>query len=373
MKKRAWPGGTAPLAPPIVQSSVFQFESLRHIRDVSEEEGEGHVYSRYGHPNAQYLEEAAAELEGAEACRAFSSGMAAMVCALLSLCRPGDHILAVGTLYGGTHLLLREQLQQMHIDTTFVPDPESAAAAVTAKTRVIVAETISNPRMDVLNFEPLAYLAERHDLFFLVDNTFASPCLCRPLEQGAHGVMHSATKYLNGHGDAMAGLLLGSRRWIEEVSRWAPQLGAVLDPFAAWLVHRSLATLSLRMQAHSANGRHAAEFLHGHLKVKQVYYPGLDNSRLADRYLPAGCSGMVGFVIDGDPEQVIAGFEHIVLAPSLADTATTVSHPASTSHKALTEEERMRAGVPWELLRLSVGIEEAEAIVADLGRGLDRI
>ena len=372
VSKGSWPFHNPPLVPPIVQASVFQFDSIAHVQAVGEGTQQGHVYSRWGHPNAEMVENALASLENGEKALAFASGMAALTAALLSLLHPGDHVVAVGSLYGGTHSLLQEQLSQYGIRVTFTGQ-EKVEDAVQSNTRVLLGETIGNPKMDVMDIRYLADIAQNHNLFLLIDNTFASPVLCRPLEWGADGVMHSATKYLNGHGDVMGGFLVGRRDWLDGVKAWAVQLGAVLDPFAAWLIQRSLQTLSLRMQAHSRNARQIAEFLVTHPKVERVYYPSIQNPELAAKYLPDGCGGMLSFVVSGDPDRVITGLERIVFAPSLADTATTISHPGSTSHKALGEEGRRALGVPWEMLRLSAGIDDPQASIADLEKGLSRL
>ncbi len=370
--RQTWPFYNPPLVPPIVQTSVFQFASIEQLQAVADGDKPGHIYTRWGNPNTDMVQDALAELEGAQQGWVFGTGMAAITAAILSLCRPGDHIVAVGTLYGGTHMLFKEQLSQFGVETTFVTqDITAIQSALQPNTKVLFGETISNPKMELLDLEPLARLANENDLFFLVDNTFASPTLCRPLEWGVHGVMHSTTKYLNGHGDAMGGALVGEAAWIENVRAWALQLGALLDPFAAWLLQRSLQTLPLRMAAHSSNALRVADFLEAHPKVQTVYYPALTQPQLAAKYLPDGSSGMISFVVKGDPDSVVQGFRQIVLAPSLADTATTVSHPVSTSHRALTETERQQQGVPYEMIRLSVGIEPVETITADLAAGLD--
>ncbi len=371
---KQWPFYNPPLSPPIVQTSVFRFQSIAELQAVADGVEPGHIYTRWGSPNCDLAQNALAALEGAEAGWVFGTGMAAIAAGMFSLCRPGDHIVAVGTLYGGTQMLCKEQLAQFGVETTFVgQDLDAVTRAIRPNTKVLFGETISNPKMELLDLEPLAKLAHQREIFFLVDNTFASPCLCRPLQWGAHGVMHSTTKYLNGHGDAMGGVLVGDAPWMEGVSVWAKQLGALLDPFAAWLLHRSLQTLQLRMDAHSRNAQQVAEFLEAHPKVAAVYYPSLTQPALAAKYLPQGSGGMISFVVDGDPDKAVQSFEHIVLAPSLADTSTTVSHPVSTSHRGLTEAEREAQGVPYAMIRLSVGIEPVETIVADLARGLEAV
>jgi len=348
----------------------------------------GYVYGRFGTPNHTMLEETLASLEGGEAGLVLSSGMGALSAFLLGGLRSGDHLVAGRDLYGATTALLREQAPRWGISVTFADPTDAAAveAAVTDRTRAVVVEAVSNPLLRLADLPGLAAVARRRGIALLVDSTFTSPALLRPLEHGATVVHHSATKYLSGHGDVTAGVLVGSRALVDSARAQAVRVGLNLGPFDAWLTLRGVRTLAVRMERHSANALELARFLAGRSEVARVHYPGLPDHPqhpLALRLLPDGFGGMLSFELVGGAPAVermftkltedgkAAGREPLIaFAPSFGDVTTTWTYPARTSHRAVSDDERAKLGIGTGLVRLSVGIEAVEDLKEALDLGL---
>ncbi len=372
-------GAGEPLAGAIYQSTVYTYPSLEALEAVYRGEEHGHIYYRQGQPNGEALEAAVAELEGAEEAAAAASGMAAISAGMLAVVSAGEHIVADRNVYGGTHALLAEELPRLGITATLVDAAELAAveAAVQPNTKLLHLEALSNPTVRVCDLPRLIALGKARGLTVSVDNTFATPALMRPIEHGADLVFHSLPKYLGGHSAAMGGVVAGRRELVEAALARLIHLGGTLGPFDAWLALGGLKTLGLRMRAHSENARAVARFLAGHQRVTRVEHPGLASHpqhAVAAALYPDGTGGMLAFEVEGGYAgaarlvRALAG--RIPLAPSLADVATTLSYPAGTSHRALTAEARAAIGISDGLLRLSVGTEDPEDILADLEAGL---
>jgi cystathionine gamma-synthase len=367
-----------PITPAIHQATVYAFSSLEELERVYQDEP-GFFYYRNGHPNAAILEETLAALEGGERCAVMSSGMAAISSALLALLRSGDHVVADRNVYGGTFALLTDDLPKLGIETTFVDaqHPDALEAAIRPNTRLLHLESLSNPTLRVADLPRLVTHGKSRGLTVSVDNTFASPALLRPLTMGADLVFHSLAKYIGGHGAVMGGAVIGNAALVTAARGKAVHLGGTMSAFDAWLGLLGVKTLALRMQAHSHNALEVARFLEAQEGVSRVDYPGLPahpQHALAANLLPHGHSGMLSFELRGGLTAAQAFVRHIApripLAPSLADVSSTLSHPASTSHRALTPEARDTIGVTDGLLRLSVGIEDPQDIIADLEWGL---
>ncbi|HET7583522.1 MAG TPA: aminotransferase class I/II-fold pyridoxal phosphate-dependent enzyme [Gemmatimonadaceae bacterium] len=339
---------------------------------------EGLRYSRYGNnPSVEQLQRRLAEIEGAEAALVLASGMGATACALLALLRPGDHLLASAWIYGGTHRLLTEELDAMGIAVTLVkPDePRAWRKAVRKKTRAVFVETPVNPTVRVLDLSPVRYLTKEHGLALVVDSTFASPVNFRPLEHGADVVIHSATKYLNGHHDVLAGAVLGTAPFIEEVRQKMIVWGQAPDPFACWLLERGLKTLDVRVRRQNENAMRLATWLESHPRVSRVHYPGLPShpEHALARTVLDGFGGMLAIELAGGgpaADRFVQRLRVFTHAPSLGGVDSLVSEPRYSSHAHLTPEERAAIGIPDGFVRLSVGIEDADDLIADLGHAL---
>ncbi|MBT9176126.1 MAG: L-methionine gamma-lyase [Firmicutes bacterium] len=377
MKRSMQPLRSRPAVPPIYQTSVFAFDSLEQVDQAFGGEAGAFVYSRYGNPSVQALEVTLAHLERTEAALVASSGMAALAIGVLSLCGQGDHIIAAQDLYGGTQALFQRDFSRWGIDVTFVDalNVSRVEDAIRPNTKLIFVETISNPLMKVADLSRLAAVKRGFGIPLMVDNTFASPVLCRPSEWGADLVMESLTKYLNGHSDVTAGAIMGSKGLIERMRSLHTDFGAVTSPFDAWLVQRSLQTLKLRMQQHCRNAVLLAEFLAAQPKVMKVHYPGLPGHpqhALAATQMSA-YGGMLSFVVEGGcygAAQVIKRLQRVDFVPSLGGTSTTVSHPAKTSHRGMTGMDRVRLGIDDGLIRVSAGLEDGDDISADFAQAL---
>ncbi|MGH7266997.1 MAG: trans-sulfuration enzyme family protein [Candidatus Rokuibacteriota bacterium] len=362
------PSASRPLAPPIHVANVYVFDDLEQVDAVWEDRRPGYVYGRFGTPNHTMLEGTLAALEGADAALVTASGMGALTALFLTALAPGDHLVAGRDLYGSTTALLREQAARWGIGVTFADATEAAAveAAMIPATRAIFVEAVSNPLLRLADLPGLAEVARHRGVPLLVDNTFPSPALLRPLEHGATAVHHSATKYLGGHGDATAGVLAGPAGLIAAARAQAVRLGLNLGPFDAWLVLRGVRTLALRMERHSANALTLARFLVERRGVRRVHYPGLSDHpqhALARKLFTAGYGGMLAFELAGGAEAVTRFFQALRLiefAPSFGDVTTTWTYPARTSHRPLSAEEQATLGIDPGLVRLSVGIEDVE-------------
>jgi len=379
-------GGELPIPGPISLATVYAFRDLHHMRAVFEGFEGGSSYGRYGTRNHGELERALAELEGGPdvpflvVAQVAGSGMAAILLALLGALKSGDHVVATQDCYGGTLTLLQGDLPRLGIRTTFVDTDDLAAVerAIEPSTRVLLAETISNPTVKVADLEALAALARKRDLWLFVDSTFPTPVLHRPLTLGPHVVaLHSLTKYLSGHADVLGGAVVGHEDFMGSVKQLAMHLGPILSPFDCWLTLRGLRTLPLRMERHCENARRLAEFLAGHPRVARVYYPELKSSpyrERAQRLLPRGAGGMLAFEVPGgiaEANGVVTRLKLIKLMPSLGHAITIVSHPAWSSHRHLSPQEKARAGVTDGMIRVSAGLEHFDDLRADLEQALD--
>ena len=356
---------------PIFQSSTFEYagqtdyDSLRYIRLNNT-------------PNHIALHKKLAALEGAEAALVTSSGMSAITTALLTYLQSGDHLLAQSTLYGGTADYVKHDLPQYGIEVDFFDAmiPDDWESKVKSNTKVVYVETITNPLMSVPELGAIIELGKKHKLISMIDNTFASPALYCPIMQGFDISLHSATKYLNGHTDIVAGVVIGSENNISKVRSKLNHLGGSLDPNACFLLHRGIKTLSLRMNRQCQNAMAIARFLESHPKVKQVNYPGLESSpshNRAKEYL-CGFSAMISFELTGDvsaADTFIGRLEYPICTASLGGVESLVTRPVQTSHSLLSAEELVEAGISDTLIRYSVGIESADDLIADLKRALD--
>ncbi len=367
-----------PLTPPIHLANVYVFDDLAQVDAVWDGTQRGYVYGRFGTPNHTMLEETLASLEGAEAAVVTASGMGALTALFLGLLGPGDHLVAGQDLYGSTTALLREQAPRWGIGVSFADATDAGAveAAIGPATRAIFVEAVSNPLLRLADLPGLAELARRRGLTLVVDNTFASPALLRPLEHGATLVHHSATKYLSGHGDATAGVLLGPPALVAAARGQVVRLGLNLGPFDAWLVLRGVRTLALRMERHSANALAVARFLAARPEVRRVRYPGLPEHPqhgLAQKLFAGGFGGMVSFELRGGGpavERFSRALSPIEFAPSFGDVTTTWSYPTRTSHRPLPADEQVALGITAGLVRLSVGVEDVEDLRETLAAAL---
>jgi len=401
---------TGSRAVPIYQTTSFVFDSAEHAASLFNLQTFGNVYSRISNPTVAVFEERMAALEGGRAALAASSGQAAQMCALLTILRQGDEIVSASTLYGGTYSQFDVTFRQFGINTVFVnpDDPENFRKALTPSTRVLYAETMGNPQINVLDIEAVAKIAKEAGVPLIVDNTFASPYLCQPIKFGADVIIHSATKFIGGHGTTMGGVVIESRKFpwgngkfpmMTEPSRGyhgvifhetfgdfgytmkcrmetMRTLGPALSPFNAWMLLQGLETLHVRVERHVANAVAVAKFLENHARVSWVNYPGLPSSKyhaLAKKYLPKGTGSIMTFGIKGGMEAGVKFIEALQFCSHLAnvgDAKTLVIHPASTTHRQLSEEEQVKAGVGPDMIRLSVGIEDVNDILWDIDQAL---
>lgn len=369
---------TAAVMPPIYQTATFQLPTPEAGADYATEVAPAQFYTRYGSPNNKQVEALLAALEGSEAALAVGSGMAAVSVALLSNLKAGDHVVAQRTHYTATMSLLSDVLPRFGVEVTQVDqrDAEAFARAMRPNTRVVYTETPTNPTMDLTDLGVTAEIAHAHGALAISDNTFASAYNQRPLDMGYDLVIHSATKYLNGHSDVTAGAICGPRNLIEKAWEHMRVNGPVLHPFEAWLLRRGLQTYGLRMARHNANGLAVAQFLEAHPAVEHVYYPGLESHPqhdLARRQMTGGFGGMIAFEMKGGyaaAYRAIGRTKLCILAVSLGGVETLITHPASMVHSQQSDEERAQAGIAAGLIRLSVGCEDAEDIIADLEQAL---
>ena len=371
------------LTTPIFQTSTFVFDSAEQGgRRFALQEG-GYIYTRLGNPTNTQLEEKVALLEGAEACMSTASGIGAISSALWTALKAGDHVVASKTLYGCTFALLNHGLTRYGVEVTFVDatNLDEIKAAMKENTRVVYLETPANPDLKLIDIEAVSKIAhEKKDCIIMVDNTFCTPYIQRPLEWGADVLVHSATKYLNGHGDVIAGFVVGKKEFIDQVRLFGVKdmTGAVLSPFDAYLILRGMKTLQIRMDKHSKNALEVAKFLEGHKNVIKVNYPGLESfpqRELAKKQMDLP-GGMIAFEVKGGLEagkKLLNSLELCTLAVSLGDCETLIQHPASMTHSPYTAEERAEAGISDGLIRISVGLEDPEDIIDDLKQGLDRL
>lgn len=372
------------LTMPIYQTSTFEFDCCEQGGRRFAGEEKGYIYTRLGNPSISAVENKVALLEGGEACAAASSGMGAVSACLWSIAGAGKHILADETLYGCTFALLNHGMTRYGVEVTFVDtsDLEQVKANLKENTVCVYLETPANPNLKISDIQAVAELAHAYNpaIQVVCDNTFACPYLQRPLELGADVVVHSATKYLNGHGDVIAGFVVGTEAFINEVKMFGlkDMTGATLGPFEAFLIMRGLKTMEIRMERHCENAKKVAEYLVKQEKVERVYYPGLETHpgyEIAKKQMQ-DFGAMISFEVKGGKEggmKFVNSLSMIPIAVSLGDAETLVQHPASMTHSVYTEEELKAAGISAGLIRLSVGLENAEDIIADLELGFSKI
>lgn len=371
------------LAVPIYQTSTFVFDSAEQGGKRFALEEEGYIYSRLGNPTTAVFEEKIAALEGGEAAVATSSGIGAITSTLWTLLKAGDHVIADKTLYGCTFAYLNHGVAKFGVEVDFIDtsDLELVRKTMKSNTRVVYLETPANPNMKVVDIKAVAEIAHTNpNTLVVVDNTFATPFCQRPLELGCDVVVHSVTKYLNGHGDVIAGVVISKKEIIDQVRLVGVKdmTGSVLGPTEAFYIIRGMKTFELRMRRHCENAMKVAEYLEAHDKIEKVYYPGLkshDGYEIASKQMDA-FGGILAFELKGGFEAgktLLNNVKMAALAVSLGDAETLIQHPASMTHSPYTKEERLAAGITDGLVRLSVGLENVEDIIADLEYGLAQI
>jgi len=370
-----------PVVPPIYQTSTFKFESTAHGASLFSGEQKGYIYTRMLNPTVEAMEDAIAELEEGHKALGCGSGMAAINTALTALLSAGDHVICSGAVYGPTATLLATIFTRFNIEVSFVNTCELEAVknAVRTNTKVIYIETPGNPTLDITDLEAVSEIAKTIGAKLVVDNTFMSPALQKPLNLGADVVVHSMTKFLNGHADVVAGVIVvKNEEDYKNIRRVLNQLGGVIDPFNAFLVHRGIKTLGLRMERHSENARKIAEFLEAHDMIEWVKYPGLKSHPQYDVAVKqhSDSGGMIAFELKGGfkaGEIVMNSVHFCQLAVSLGGVESLIQHPASMTHLTMGKEAREAAGISEGLVRLSVGIEKVEDIISDLEHALAKV
>jgi cystathionine beta-lyase/cystathionine gamma-synthase len=364
-----------PLATPIFQTSTFEVvDNDEQLRATHTD----HFYTRYGNPTNTVAEQTIAQLEGVDAALTFASGMGAITTTLMALLKSDDHIVAQRDIYGGTNKFLSQWLPKMGIETTFVDTIEydQHARAIRPNTKLLYLESPTNPTLRIVDFRKMAALAKQHKLLSMIDATFGTPINQHPAEYGIDLVMHSGTKYLAGHTDLICGVVAGKHELIKKIWETRTILGNCMDPHASWMLVRGLKTLAVRVARQNENAQRVAEFLSEHAKVRSVHYPLLKNhpQYAVAREQMAGGGGMVSFEVEGsgdDARRVSEAMRLFTLAPSLGGVESLVSIPVLTSHAMIPAEERAKMGVTEQLIRLSVGIENADDLIADLERALE--
>jgi O-succinylhomoserine sulfhydrylase len=364
---------------PIYMTSSFVFDDAEQMRAMFADEVEGNIYSRFSNPNCSELTDKICQMEGAEAAYATATGMAAVFTTLAGLCRSGDHILACRSVFGSTHSVLTKLLPRWQITHTYVDihDTEGWHEAIRPETKLLFVETPSNPACDLIDLAWLGTFAQAHGLILIVDNCFATPYLQRPIPYGADLVIHSATKYLDGQGRVLGGIIAGRQDLVDEIRLFARHSGPALSPFNAWVLSKSLETLAVRMDRHCSNALRLAEWLEAQPEVEFVKYPFLPSHpqhELAKRQMTQG-GGVLSFSIRGGLARGRRFLDSIQLASltaNLGDTRTIVTHPASTTHARLSEADRAQVGILPGLIRVSVGLEHIDDVIGDLGQALEK-
>ncbi|WZL74302.1 O-acetylhomoserine aminocarboxypropyltransferase/cysteine synthase [Clostridiaceae bacterium 35-E11] len=399
---------------PIHQTASYQMQDADHAARLFDLQEQGNIYTRIINPTTSAFEEKINLLEGGVGALATASGQAAITLAILNICKSGEHIVSASTLYGGTYTLFDHTFKKMGIEVSFV-DPDAAIEEIKKQfrpnTKALYAETIGNPRLNVLDIQKFSQVAKEYKVPLIIDNTFATPYLCRPLEYGANIVVHSATKYIGGHGNSIGGVIVdgGNFDWkngkypelvepdpsyhgikyfetfhnqayiVKARVQLLRDIGSCLSPFNAFLLSLGLETLPLRMEKHSENALKLAKFLQNHEKVSWVNYPNLQNYDyycLTQKYLSKGSGGMLAFGIKGGTQAgkiFINAVKLATLVPNVGDARTLVIHPGSTTHRQLTEEQQLSSGVTADLIRVSVGIEDIEDIIEDFDQALEQV
>lgn len=399
---------------PIYQSTTYTYESSEHIGKLFDLTAEGHMYSRISNPTVEAVENKIAALEGGVGALCTTSGQAASMISLLNILKAGDHFVSAGTIYGGTVNLFAVTLKRFGIEVTFVDEDasdEEIDKAFKPNTKAVFGETIANPALSVLDIERFADIAHRHKCPLIVDNTFATPYLCRPFEHGADIVVHSTTKYLDGHALQVGGVIVdsgkfdwangnfpemtvpdesyhgvvytkdfGNKAYITKARvQLMRDIGAYPSALTAWLLNVGTETLAVRMERHCSNALKCAEFLEKHKNIEFVSYPGLANDKyhtLAQKYVPNGASGVISFSVKGARENAVRFIDSLKIIRNVvhvADIRTCVLHPASSTHRQLTDEQLKACGITPGLVRLSVGLENTDDIIADLSQALDNV
>lgn len=409
------PKNGEPRVMPIVQSTTFKYESTRAVQQLFDLEAPGFFYSRLANPTVDYVEQKIAALEGGVGALCTSSGQAASFISLLTICKAGDHVISASSIYGGTFNLFAVTLKRVGIEVTFVDEkasPEELEKAFRPNTKAVFGETIANPSMDVFDIEKFAKLAHAHKVPLIVDNTFATPYLCRPFEFGADIVVHSTTKYLDGHATTVGGVIVdsGNFDWassdkfeefvvpddsyhgliytkafgkaayiVKARAQIMRDLGCAQGPQAAFYINLGLETLPIRMDRYCENALKVAKFLKTRDEIEEVRYPGLEDSpnyALAQKYLKKGASGVISFSLKGGRDagaKFIDSLKLATLQVHVADIRTCVLHPASSTHRQLTDKQLVECGITPGLVRFSVGLENAEDIIADIAQALEKV
>lgn len=362
---------------PIFATSSYLFESAEHARALFAKEAEGNIYSRYSNPNNDEFIDKLCLLEGAEAGISTASGMAAMFVSIASFLNQGDHIVACKSVFGSTHQILTQLLPRWGITHTYVDvnDFEGWEKAINPKTKMFFFETPSNPALDLLDIEKISEIAKAHNILVNVDNCFATPYLQNPIKWGADIVTHSATKFIDGQGRVLGGAILGRKELIDEVIFMGRHTGPAMSPFNGWILSKSLETLAVRMDRHCSNAFELAKFLSNHHEVKTVKYPFLEShpqNTLAKKQMEQG-GGIVSFELKGGlskGRKFLDSLEMLSLTANLGDTRSIATHPASTTHSKLSEEERKTVGITPGLVRISTGLENIKDIIEDIDKAL---
>lgn len=369
------------LATPLYQTSTFIFENAEQGASRFAGEEEGYIYSRLGNPTTRQLEQRVAAMEGMEDAAATATGMGAVSGALLANLQSGDHLISSNAVYGCSFALMNHQLTKWGIEVSFVDmtNLEEVEAAIRPNTKVMYMETPINPNLIVLDLAALTHIAKQHNIITVADNTFLTPFLQQPAKFGVDIIVHSATKYLNGHGDVVAGVICGTTEMITHIKMTIlKDIGATISPHDAWLIMRGIKTLPVRMERHCNNAQQIAEFLEQHNMIDAVYYPGLKSHQghkfIGNQMSAAG--GVIAFEIKGDLQQgaeFINRMRLFSIAVSLGDAESLIQHPASMTHSPYTQEERLAAGISDTLIRISVGLENVDDLIADLSLSLDQV
>lgn len=369
------------LATPLYQTSTFVFDNAEQGAERFAGESEGYIYTRLGNPTTRQLEMRVAAMEGMEDAAATATGMAAVSGALIANLQCGDHIISSSAVYGCSFALMSHMLTKFGIEVTFVDmtEPENITKAIRTNTKLVFLETPINPNLVVLDLEKILAITKKHQLISVVDNTFLTPVLQQPAKYGADIIIHSATKYLNGHGDVVAGIICSNSEMISHIKLTAlKDIGATISPHDAWLILRGLKTLPIRIERHCQNAQVLAEFLEAHPNVSQVYYPGLKSHPghkfIGNQMKAAG--GVIAFELNTNLSGGSAFINRTKLfsiAVSLGDAESLIQHPASMTHSPYSEEERREAGISDSLIRISAGLENVDDLIADLKQSLDQI
>lgn len=364
---------------PLYLTSSFIFEDAEDMRASFTEEKDRNIYSRFTNPNTTEFVDKVCKMEGAESGYAFATGMAAVFSTFAALLNSGDHIVSARSVFGSTHTLFTKYLPKWNIETSYfdINKPETIESFITPKTKVLFAESPTNPAIDIIDLELLGEIAKKHNLILIIDNCFATPYLQQPIKFGAHLVIHSATKLMDGQGRVLGGVTVGNADLIREIYLFARNTGPALSPFNAWTLSKSLETLAVRVDKHCENAFKVAEFLENHSKVNWVKYPFLKSHpqyEVAKKQMKLG-GNVVAFELDGGIEagrKFINAIKMCSLSANLGDTRSIVTHPASTTHSKLLESDRLEVSITDGLVRVSVGLEHVDDIIGDLKQALDQ-